>query len=132
MSIVKNVLGTNLEPCCNKLKTGFYRNGYCDTSEEDHGLHVVCARVTAEFLDFSRERGNDLSTPNPRFSFPGLNPGDCWCLCAARWQEAFEAGMAPQVVLAATHPAALQYCSLEDLRTHAVEQSPTDSADEAL
>jgi uncharacterized protein (DUF2237 family) len=122
MSIVKNVLGTNLEPCCNKLKTGFYRNGYCDTGAEDHGLHVVCARVTREFLEFTASCGNDLATPIPAYGFPGLKPGDCWCLCAARWQEALDAGAAPPVKLAATHPAALQYCDLEDLKVHATDR----------
>ena len=101
--------------------TGFFRNGCCHTGPEDVGRHVVCARVTPEFLEFSRARGNDLSTPMPNFGFPGLKPGDQWCLCAARWQEALEAGAAPQVVLAATHEVALEIVSLQDLKKYAVD-----------
>jgi len=101
--------------------TGFFRNGCCHTGPEDVGRHVVCARVTHAFLEFSRARGNDLSTPMPNFGFPGLKPGDQWCLCAARWQEALEGGAAPQVVLAATHEAALEIVSLQDLKKHAVD-----------
>ncbi|HEV2361264.1 MAG TPA: DUF2237 domain-containing protein, partial [Acidimicrobiales bacterium] len=91
----------------------------CNTGAEDLGVHTVCARVTAEFLEFSKAAGNDLSTPNPAFGFPGLEPGDCWCLCAPRWQEALEAGMAPEVVLEATHIATLEWCRLDDLRKYA-------------
>jgi uncharacterized protein (DUF2237 family) len=101
--------------------TGFFRSGCCETAPEDRGSHTVCARVTAEFLAFSQEAGNDLSTPRLGFGFPGLKPGDCWCLCAARWQEALEAGVAPPVVLAATHESALEVVSLDDLRANAVE-----------
>jgi uncharacterized protein len=121
MSVIKNVLGTNLEPCCTAPVTGFYRDGYCSTGPEDQGVHTVCAVVTKDFLKYSKEAGNDLSTPNPSYGFPGLKPGDKWCLCASRWQEAFEAGMAPSVVLAATHEASLKHCSLKDLKGLAVK-----------
>jgi uncharacterized protein (DUF2237 family) len=116
--VAKNVLGGELEPCSFDPLTGFYRDGCCNTGADDGGAHVVCARVTAEFLEYSRSVGNDLSTPQPGFS--GLQPGDQWCLCAARWQEAFEAGMAPDVILEATHVRALEWVDLEDLRRHAV------------
>jgi uncharacterized protein len=101
--------------------TGFYRDGCCNTGAEDVGSHTVCVLATAEFLAFSKSRGNDLSTPVPDFGFPGLKPGDRWCLCARRWQEAFEAGKAPRVVLRATHQEALDYCSLADLKRFAVD-----------
>ena len=117
----RNVFGGTLEPCSSKPMTGFFRNGCCDTSTEDVGSHTVCAVMTAEFLAFSRARGNDLSTPMPEYGFPGLNPGDRWCLCAPRWQEAFEAGAAPRVVLRATHEGALDYCALADLKHHALD-----------
>jgi uncharacterized protein (DUF2237 family) len=116
-----NVLGERLELCSLKPMTGFYRDGCCDTGEEDVGSHTVCAVMTAEFLAFSRSAGNDLSTPVPALGFPGLKPGDRWCLCAPRWQEAFEAGHAPRVVLRATHADALNYCSLADLKRFAVD-----------
>jgi len=103
----RNVLGGPLAECGTQPLTGFFRNGCCHTSAEDIGRHVVCAKMTAAFLEFSRKRGNDLSTPQPAYGFPGLKPDDRWCLCAARWQEAFEAGAAPPVVLAATHETAL-------------------------
>jgi uncharacterized protein (DUF2237 family) len=115
-----NVLGTPLETCCRKPLTGFYRNGRCDTGPDDFGLHVVCARMTAEFLEFTRNRGNDLTTPSPEMHFPGLKPGDCWCLCVSRWKEALEAGVAPPVRLEATHISALEFVTLEDLQAHAV------------
>jgi uncharacterized protein (DUF2237 family) len=114
-----NVLGGELAGCSEEPLTGFYRNGCCDTGAEDLGVHVVCARVTAEFLAFSRAHGNDLSRPFG--GFPGLVPGDRWCLCATRWQEALEAGVAPPVVLEATHISALEWVSLADLRHHAVD-----------
>jgi uncharacterized protein (DUF2237 family) len=101
--------------------TGFFRTGCCETGPEDSGSHTVCAQLTAEFLAFSKEAGNDLSTPVPEYGFPGLKPGDRWCLCAARWQEALDAGVAPPVVLAATHEEALEVVSLEDLKAHAAE-----------
>jgi uncharacterized protein (DUF2237 family) len=116
-----NVLGGALQSCCTNPTTGFYRDGYCHTGPEDMGVHVVCAQVTAEFLTFSRERGNDLSTPRPEFHFSGLKPGDRWCLCADRWQEALDAGQAPPVVLAATHVAALEFIDLEDLVAYAID-----------
>ena len=115
------MLGLPLAACSTAPMTGFFRTGCCDTGPEDRGLHVVCAQVTAEFLAFSRERGNDLSTPVPAYRFPGLGPGDRWCLCAARWQEAFDAGLAPPVVLAATHERALEVVRLEDLKRHALD-----------
>ncbi|MEM7310355.1 MAG: DUF2237 domain-containing protein [Planctomycetota bacterium] len=118
-----NVLGGKLEPCSKDPMTGFYRDGCCRTGPDDHGSHTVCALVTAEFLEFSRARGNDLSTPLPAYGFPGLKDGDQWCLCAARWQEALEAGCAPRVVLEATHIRALDICSLEDLQAHAAERA---------
>ncbi|MCB0995356.1 MAG: DUF2237 domain-containing protein [Acidimicrobiales bacterium] len=115
-----NVEGGPLEPCSLDPLTGFYRNGCCDTGGDDVGVHVVCAVMTDDFLEFSRSRGNDLSTPRPEFGFSGLVPGDRWCLCASRWQEALEAGSAPSVVLEATHIQALEWVDLSDLRTHAV------------
>jgi uncharacterized protein len=117
----RNVLGESLKSCCEDPVTGFYRNGCCDTGAEDVGAHVVCALMTAEFLAFSKAQGNDLSTPLPDYGFPGLKPGDRWCLCALRWQEALEAGQAPKVVLAATHERALDYVRLEDLKRHALD-----------
>ncbi len=115
-----NVLGGTLESCSRDPMTGFYRNGCCDTGVGDFGLHVVCAQVTEEFLAFSREQGNDLSTPNPAMGFPGLKPGDRWCVCAGRWKEALAAGVAPPVVLEATHVNALDIVSLDDLQRHAL------------
>jgi uncharacterized protein len=117
----RNVLGERLEVCSLKPMTGFFRDGCCDTSREDVGSHTVCAVMTAGFLAFSRSTGNDLSTPVREFGFPGLKPGDRWCLCAPRWQEAFEAGQAPRVVLRATHEGALLHCSLADLKRFAVD-----------
>jgi len=117
----KNVLGGDLTCCCNAPKTGFYRDGYCNTGPQDAGKHVVCSKVTQEWLTFSAERGNDLMTPRPEFSFPGLKPGDKWCLCASRWKEAFDAGVAPPVVLEATHEKVLEYgISLANLKEHAL------------
>jgi uncharacterized protein (DUF2237 family) len=125
----KNVLGTPLVTCCTRPMTGFYRNGRCDTGPGDFGVHVVCVRVTAEFLRFSKAVGNDLSTPRPELAFPGLKPGNCWCLCAQRWQEALEAGHAPQVVLEATHMAALEFVGLDDLKRHAIPPTDPDEPD---
>jgi len=116
-----NVLGGRLESCSINPMTGFFRNGCCDTSAQDFGSHTVCAVMTVEFLKFSKSRGNDLSTPMPEFGFQGLKPGDRWCLCAPRWQEAFVAGQAPRIVLRATHKGALDYCSLADLKRHAID-----------
>lgn len=117
-SMAKNVLGTDLEDCSHDPATGFYRNGCCDTGSDDVGVHTVCAEMTADFLAFSRAVGNDLSTPQPWF--PGLKAGDFWCLCAARWVEAFTAGAAPRVRLEATHAATLEFASLADLKRHAL------------
>lgn len=116
----KNVLGTNLQSCSTKPLTGYFRDGCCRTGADDFGIHVICAQVTGEFLEFSRQRGNDLTTPVPDYNFPGLKPGDRWCLCASRWKEAFLAGLAPPVVLEATHISALEFVSLEELQLHAV------------
>jgi uncharacterized protein len=121
MTDARNVLGETLELCCTNPMTGFYRDGKCNTGGGDMGAHVVCAQVTQEFLDFTRSRGNDLSTPMPMFNFPGLKPGDRWCLCASRWKEALDAGVAPGVVLSATHASALEYVSLDELKHHAVD-----------
>jgi uncharacterized protein (DUF2237 family) len=116
-----NVLGGRLETCSITPLTGFFRNGCCDTSREDHGSHTVCAVMTAEFLAFSASRGNDLATPRSEFGFAGLRPGDRWCLCAPRWREALDAGNAPRVVLRATERDALRWCDLEDLKRHAID-----------
>ncbi len=116
-----NVFGEPLLPCSTRPVTGFYRDGCCHTGPEDHGLHVVCVEVTREFLAFSRERGNDLSTPVKAYGFPGLNPGDRWCLCGLRWKEAHDAGMAPRVVLAATHRAMLDIVDIATLKAFAVD-----------
>lgn len=118
-----NVLGEPLQECGRDPMTGFYRDGCCETGPDDVGTHVVCAVMTAEFLDFTQSRGNDLSTPRPSFRFPGLNPGDRWCLCVSRWREAFDAGVAPPVVLEATHRKALDVVALDDLRAHAVDSA---------
>jgi uncharacterized protein (DUF2237 family) len=115
-----NVLGTELQCCCRDPMTGFFRDGYCRTGSGDHGVHTVCAVMTDEFLEFSAERGNDLSTPVPEFGFPGLAAGDKWCLCVSRWKEAFDAGCAPSVVLKATHQSALEWVTLEELQAHAM------------
>ena len=117
-----NVLGGELQCCCRKPATGFYRDGYCQTGPGDFGLHTVCAEMTREFLDFSRARGNDLSTPQPEYDFPGLVPGDCWCLCITRWMEALDAGVAPSVLLAATHLSALEFVELEALKIHSLDK----------
>jgi uncharacterized protein (DUF2237 family) len=122
----RNVLGGLLEHCCVDPVTGFYRDGICRTGADDVGVHVVCARMTREFLDFAFGRGNDLITPRPEFLFPGLRPGDQWCLCAARWQEALDAGCAPPIVLKSTHISALEFLSLADLRSHALDADEED------
>jgi uncharacterized protein len=114
----RNVLGTELQTCCTSPMTGFFRTGVCVTGPQDRGTHVVCAQITAEFLTFTKSQGNDLSTPVA--SFPGLNPGDKWCLCASRWKEALDAGVAPPVDLEATHMTALKFVSLSDLQQHAI------------
>jgi uncharacterized protein (DUF2237 family) len=121
METQKNVFGEPLEVCSLSPRTGFYRTGCCHTGPEDFGAHTVCTEVTAEFLAFSKSRGNDLSTPRPELDFPGLQPGDRWCLCAARWQEALEAGAAPKVVLSATHERTLEIVDLADLKRYALD-----------
>lgn len=118
----KNVLGTELQTCSVDPMTGYYRDGCCQTGPEDLGMHIVCAEMTEEFLEFSKQRGNDLSTPNEAWGFPGLKPGNRWCLCVLRWKEALEADMAPRVVLNATHMSVLEFVDLEDLQRHAVEE----------
>jgi hypothetical protein len=116
----KNVLGTPLALCSTNPLTGWHRDGCCNTDAQDRGLHTVCAVLTEEFLAFSKAAGNDLSTPRPEFGFPGLNPGDRWCLCAARWEEARRAGFAPEVVLEATHEKTLEITALGHLQAHAI------------
>lgn len=118
-----NVFGEPIETCSDRPLTGFFRDGCCNTSDQDLGSHTVCVRVTQEFLEFSRFRGNDLSTPVPEFGFPGLKAGDRWCLCASRWLEAHEAGMAPRVLLRCTHQRALEIVPLELLRSFAIDLS---------
>ena len=117
----RNVLGDRLDVCSMTPKMGFPRDGCCNTGPEDVGSHTVCAVMTTEFLEFSKSRGNDLSTPMPQFGFPGLRPGDRWCLCAPRWREALEGGYARRVVLRATHECALDHCSLADLKRFALD-----------
>ena len=116
-----NVFGQPLELCCDNPKTGFYRDGFCNTGSIDLGTHVVCAEMTKEFLDYTKSKGNDLSTPNPIYDFPGLKPGDYWCLCALRWKEAYEAGVAPNVKLEATHDKALEYLTINQLIEKAIK-----------
>jgi hypothetical protein len=120
MTDAKNVLGQPLQACSTRPMTGFFRNGCCETVLQDEGVHVVCAEMTAAFLEFSRARGNDLTTPRPEFGFPGLKAGDRWCLCVSRWKEALQAGVAPRVVLDATHAEALQYVTLAELKRYAL------------
>ena len=119
--IKQNVLGGPLQSCCHAPKTGYFRDGYCRTDDTDLGSHVICAEVTAGFLEFSKSRGNDLSTPRPQYNFPGLLPGDRWCLCALRWKEAWEEGLAPAVILEACDKAALKYVPLKILKDFAVK-----------
>ena len=120
MTQALNVLGQALKDCSFDPLTGYFRDGCCKTSSVDTGSHVICARVTQEFLTFSLAQGNDLMTPRPAYQFPGLQPGDQWCLCAMRWKEAFDAGVAPPVVLESTHERALHYVTLEQLQQHAI------------
>lgn len=119
--MIKNVLNTELASCCETLNTGFFRNGRCETSAQDSGMHTVCALMTREFLDFTLDRGNDLCTPRPEFDFPGLRPGDKWCVCLPRWIEALEAGLAPPIILRATHHSVLEYVPLETLARHTLQ-----------
>ena len=123
MTEARNVFGEPLAICSRSPETGFYRDGCCRTGPDDLGTHAVCTQMSEDFLEFSRARGNDLSTPRPEFGFPGLKPGDRWCLCAQRWQEAHEAGVAPRVVLTATGEAALRYVALEDLKLKSLDLS---------
>ncbi len=116
-----NVFGQTLSLCCNEPKTGFYRDGFCNTGSNDVGTHVICAEMTAEFLSFTKSKGNDLSAPNPFYDFPGLKPGDYWCLCALRWKEAYDADAAPKVKLESTHEKALDFVTIEQLIEHAVK-----------
>lgn len=117
----RNVFGDPLQSCASNPVTGYYRNGCCDTGPDDAGSHTVCVVLTDAFLQFSKSRGNDLSTPMPEYGFPGLKAGDRWCLCAPRWQEALDAGRAPRVVLRATHEGALEFCSLAELKKFAID-----------
>ncbi len=119
----KNVLGEELETCCISPMTGFFRDGSCRTGPNDLGVHVICAEVTKEFLEFSKSKGNDLTMPSSEMDFPGLKPGDRWCLCVMRWKEAYDAGVAPPVILSSTHISALEYVSLDILKKHAIDLS---------
>lgn len=116
---MKNIFGEPLQPCCSNPLTGYFRDGFCRTDTSDQGSHTVCVIVTEEFLDFSKNKGNDLTTPVPMYDFPGLKPGDKWCLCALRWEEAFEAGAAPKVLLEATNEKTLEYININDLIANA-------------
>ena len=118
MTKPKNVLGTELIACCTSPMTGYYRDGYCRTGSQDYGSHVVCAKISSAFLEFTKSQGNDLSTPIPHYNFSGLKPGDRWCLCVSRWQEALEAGVAPKIILEATHIRALEIVSFSDLKQY--------------
>ena len=120
MATSRNVLGNKLVPCSTQPRTGFFRDGCCNTNDDDFGVHTVCAEVTADFLAFSKQSGNDLSTPRPEYGFPGLKPGDRWCLCASRWVEAMEAGCAPRVVLESTHERTLAFVALPALQAFAI------------
>ena len=121
VSLGRNVLGGELQGCSTDPMTGFYRDGCCRTGSEDQGLHIICVEMTAEFLEFGKSRGNDLISPVPEFNFPGLNPGDRWCLCVTRWTEALEEGVAPPIVLEASQVSVLEFADLDDLKAHAVE-----------
>jgi uncharacterized protein (DUF2237 family) len=121
MGTARNVLGGELQACSHAPMTGFYRDGCCNTGGDDAGVHTVCAVMTDEFLAFSAQQGNDLSTPQPAYGFEGLKAGDQWCLCASRWKEAFDQGVAPQVYLAGTHIASLEYATLDELKANAMD-----------
>jgi uncharacterized protein len=116
----RNVLGTELQPCSYDPMTGYYRTGCCENRGDDPGMHTVCCRLTADFLEYSKSQGNDLTTPMPEYGFAGLSPGDQWCVCAARWKEAFDAGRACGVILESTHMSTLEYVDIADLQAHAV------------
>ena len=120
MTEALNVLAEKLEICCTSPMTGFYRDGYCQTGVSDVGSHIICAELTEDFLEFTKRRGNDLSTPRPEYLFPGLKSGDRWCLCVSRWKEALNSGVAPPVVLSATHQKALEVLPLEVLQEHSL------------
>ena len=119
---ILNIFGDEIDACCHDPVTGFFRDGFCNTDEHDFGSHVVCVEITEDFLKFSKEIGNDLSTPRPEFDFPGLNDGDRWCLCLSRWVEAYDSEMAPKVILEATHESALEMVSLEKLKEYAYKE----------
>ena len=119
----KNVLGGDIQSCCDELSTGYYRNGKCETDESDIGMHTVCAKVTQEFLDYSKSKGNDLMTPFPAAGFPGLKPGDQWCLCVGRWIEALEANVAPKIYLKSTHSSVLEFIEIEVLAKYALDKN---------
>jgi hypothetical protein len=121
MNKALNVLGGELLTCSTSPMTGFYRDGCCNTDLQDAGTHTVCAQMTERFLTFTKTRGNDLATPRPEFQFPGLKPGDFWCLCVLRWKEALEAGVAPKVKLTSTHAKSLEFVTLEELQNHAID-----------
>ncbi len=121
MAEATNVLGTPLKACCTDPMTGFYRDGHCRTGAGDFGAHTVCAQMTPAFLNFTKAQGNDLSTPVPAYQFPGLKPGDRWCLCASRWREALDKGVAPPVDLEATHASTLEYVTLDELQEYAID-----------
>ena len=123
MSSQNNVFGRPLVPCSMNPKTGFFRDGCCNSGPEDRGAHMACVQLTAEFLEFSKARGNDLSTPMPQYGFPGLHAGDRWCLCASRWREAYDAGVAPRLFLGSTHEGMLEYVSLEEISRFALDVS---------
>ena len=120
--IVINIFGDEIEACCYDPMTGYFRDGFCNTDEHDHGSHVVCALMTDDFLKFSKSKGNDLSTPRPEFNFPGLKEGDRWCLCALRWKEAYDAGVAPKVYLESCHLNSLNFVTKEQLAEYAVNR----------
>ncbi|MFM7613306.1 MAG: DUF2237 family protein [Synechococcales cyanobacterium] len=120
MTSASNVLGGTLQPCSTSPQTGYYRDGCCNTGSGDYGAHTVCAQMTPAFLEFTKNQGNDLCTPVPAYKFPGLKPGDRWCVCASRWKEALDAGVAPPVVLESTHALTLEYVSFNELKPYAV------------
>jgi uncharacterized protein (DUF2237 family) len=131
--MAKNVFGGDLIECSSDPMTGFFRTGKCDTCGDDLGMHTVCAEMTEEFLEFSKAAGNDLSTPRPEYQFPGLKPGDRWCVCLPRWVEALEAGVAPRLMLRATHMSAIEHVSMETLLKHALDadHAPAEDSDQA-
>ena len=129
--MAKNVLGTDLQPCSMNPRTGWFRDGCCNTGPGDTGLHLICIKATAEFLAFSQRVGNDLSTPRPEYQFAGVKPGDQWCLCITRWVEAREAGFAPPVVLEATHMSSLEFATLDELREYEFKSGSNNGEDDS-